>query len=153
MRRGFTLIETMIYLAIFAILIGGMVVAAYLLFESIGRLQTSAMVMQEEQFLMATIERLLQDAASVSFPLSGGSGSTLALTSFGEGASTVSLAGADIRLDGVVLNNTNVRVTSLSFSRSASTPDRLIAEITLQTNTSNGQLITYSASTTKYLRK
>jgi prepilin-type N-terminal cleavage/methylation domain-containing protein len=151
--RGFTLIETIIYLAIFAVVIGGVVVAAYLLFESSGKVQTRAMVLQEEQFVMATIERLLGEAASISAPAAGGTGSTLTLTTFGGITHTIARVGDDARLDGSTLNNSNVRVTALTFSRTAGNPDGITAEIAVEANAPNGQIVSFTASTTKYRRQ
>lgn len=153
MQRGFTLIETMIYLAIFSLVIGGVTVAAHLLFESSGKIQARAMLLQEEQFVMTTIERLVQDASSISVPAIGQSGTTLTLASYGGDSNTVRLSDGAVILDGSVLNNTNVRITGLSFARSATEPDRITAQVTMRTNAPNGQHISFAASTTKFLRR
>jgi type II secretory pathway pseudopilin PulG len=151
--RGFTLIETLVYLAIFAMVIGGVVVAAYLLFQSSGKVQTRAMLLQEEQFVMATIERLLGEAASISAPTTGSTGDTLSVNTFGGVSYTLTKTGNYVLLNGAELNNTNTRVTALTFARTASAPDGVTAEITMQTNSPDGQLVTFSASTTKYRRQ
>lgn len=153
MQRGFTLIETTLYLAIFALVIGGISVAAHLLFESSGTLQARAMLLQEGQFVLTTIERLVQDASSISVPASGRSGAMLTIASFGGGSNTVLLSDGAVILDGSELNNTNVRVTALVFTRSATEPDRVTAEVAMQMNAPNGQQVFYAASTTKFLRK
>lgn len=151
---GFTLIETMVYLAIFAIVIGGVVVAAYLLIESSGTMQTRAILLQEEQFVVGTIERLVGEAASISAPAAGASGSTLSLTTFGGTAYSFTLSGTSIRLDGTDLNNSNVRITALSFSRTASGgPDGITVDISMEANDPSGTVVSYSASTTKYRRQ
>lgn len=151
--RGFTIIETLVYLAIFSIVIGGVAVAMYLLFQSSGTLQTRAMLVQEEQFVMLTIERLVAEAASISAPSAGASGNTLTLTTFGGASYTITKNGDYVTVDGAELNNTNVRVTALSFARSAAIPDGITAEITIVANAPSGQIVSFSASTTKYRRQ
>ena len=53
--KGFTLIETIVYLALFSILMGGAIVAAFNIFESAGRQQTHTMLQEEGNFLIAKI--------------------------------------------------------------------------------------------------
>lgn len=148
--RAFTLIETLIYLALFSVLIGGIASAMYLLIQSSGKVQANAILLQEEQFIMATIERVVGAATTVSLPGAGGSGSTLMVN-----GNAITLSGTDVLLNGIAgeLNNTNVRVTRLVFSRTAALPVGITTAITVETNTPNGQLLSYSASTTKYIRQ
>ncbi len=143
MQRGFTLIETLVYLAIFSMVIGGIVSATYLLLQSSGKVQTNAMLLQEEQFLMATFERLVGQSTSATV-----SSGVLTLS----GPNTIGLSGTNLELNSVALNNTNVRVTRAAFSVSGS-PIGVTADITVEANAPNGQIVTYSASTTKYLRQ
>ncbi len=140
---GFTLIETLVYLAIFSLVIGGIVCATNLLLQSGGKVQTNAMLLQEEQFLMATFERAVGQSTSASV-----SSGVLSLS----GSHTMRLNGTDLELNNVPLNNTNVRVTRALFTVSGS-PVGVTADITLEANAPGGQLISYSASTTKYLRQ
>ncbi len=153
MQRGFTLIETMIYLAIFTVMIGGIVMAAYALFASSAKLETRAMILQEEQFAMMTIERLLSEAASVSVPTSGSQGGTLTLTTFSGVTYMISRASGVITLNGSALTNTNVTADTLTFQRASTTPDGVTADFTLSAKSPQGTTVTVSASTTKYLRK
>jgi type II secretory pathway component PulJ len=53
LRRGFTLIETVIYLALFALVIGGALATTTLLFEGAGRDTTKADVQQEGEFALS----------------------------------------------------------------------------------------------------
>ncbi len=151
--RGFTLIETLVYLAIFSVLISSVVMAAYLLLQSGGKVQTQAMVIQEEQFVMATIMRHVGDANSISVPAAGTIGTALTLRSFGGTIHTISLSDSDILLNGVALNNTSVRMKNLSFQRSASAPESITVKFITSANVPNGQTVSFSASATKYLRK
>src|SRR3989344_9023228 len=95
---GFTLIETLVYLGLFSILIGGALVAAFGIFESNGRNQTKAMVQEEGQFLAAKIDWVLSGVRSVDAPPASSPGSLLSVTKYGGGTVEVSLAGTDMRI-------------------------------------------------------
>jgi prepilin-type N-terminal cleavage/methylation domain-containing protein len=54
-KRGFTLIETIIYLALFSIVIGGALAATTVLFEGAGRNTTEARLQEEGTFMLEKI--------------------------------------------------------------------------------------------------
>ena len=62
---GFTLIETMLYLALFSMLAGGAVAAGYNLIEAANRNQTRAVLIEEGNFLLGKIGWSLQQAGTV----------------------------------------------------------------------------------------
>src|SRR4051812_11892079 len=107
MRRGFTLIETIVYLALFTMIIGGFVSASYALSENAGRNQTKAMLQDEEDFIVGKVFSSLESANAISLPASGSSGSALNFTTYAGGSVTVSLSGANVIWNGGVmpLNN------------------------------------------------
>jgi Tfp pilus assembly protein PilE len=74
-NRGFTLVEVLIYLGLYALLIGGAVVAAYNMVESSGRNETAAMVEEEGQYLTAKIDWALgsQEMQNPTFDVASGS--------------------------------------------------------------------------------
>src|SRR3989344_2337496 len=104
MKKGFTLIETLVYLALFALIIGGMVVAAYLLFETSDRYQTRAMLQEEQNFVMAKIMRTLNNAKDICAPAVGSPDSSLSVASYGGTCFppdfTVALSSGNITLNG-----------------------------------------------------
>src|SRR5581483_3447430 len=79
---GFTLIEVVVYLALFAILFGGAVLAAYNIVESSGRNQSKADIQQEGEFIIGKINWALSGAASVSSPGAGLSSTILSVVKF-----------------------------------------------------------------------
>jgi len=149
-NQGFTLIETLVYLALFALMIGGLVVAAYMLFESSDRNQTKAILQEEENFIMAKIMRALDDASAASV-----SGSTLSIVKYDATSVSIHTSGGDVYLDGNRLNNANVTIGNLSFVHSGggSDPESVEIDLTATAKTPDGMTITQSASTTRSLRK
>ena len=115
-NRGFTLIETLVYLALFALVISGMVVAAHLLFATSDRYQSRAMMQEEANFIMAKIGWALNDASSASV-----SGGALTITKYALPSVVVDSLGNNARVDSEVLNSSNVKVDNLSFVHGAST--------------------------------
>lgn len=86
-KRGVTLIETLIYIALFALLIGGGVSSAYVLIESSDRIGVHAMLEEEGNFLLAKINWALDAGMAVEVNAEG-----------------------EMTLEGVALSNTNVEV-------------------------------------------
>ena len=161
MRKGFTLVETLVYLALYAILVGGALAAAYSIFESQARNETAAIIEEEGVFLIGKIDWALSGADSVQSPSI--SGSTLSLTRSDGSTVRIRSVGSNIRIqeNGApeeVLNNTNASVTSLVFIHSFSTsdgldPESMSASFMVQATTSDGHVLSQSFSALKYLRK
>lgn len=166
---GFTLIETIIYLALFGILIGGAVVASANLFESSGRAGTIAMLQEEGDFIDAKIDWVLYGAQAVTAPASGvDCTSPCTLTAVKWDASSgnpfvMALTGSDLTLarsggTPAILNNTNTLVTAFSVNHIAasgdgSNPEGVVVSFTLSAATPNGMTITRDFSTTNYIRR
>jgi type II secretory pathway pseudopilin PulG len=158
---GFTLIETLIYLGLFAIIMSGIVVSFYTVFESADRTQGRVLIQEEGSFLLAKMNWAMTGATVVSAPTSGNSGNTLTLTKAGDTIS-FSLSGTDLQMQRgssppVVLNSSDVRVSTTSsiftHTGSGSSPELVTANFTLSANTADGKVINQDFSTTKYLRK
>lgn len=156
--QGFTLIETLVYLALFALIIGGMVVAAYMLFETSDRYQTRAMMQEEQNFIMAKIMRSLNNAEQICSPAVSTPGSSLSIASYGGscGDFTVLHSDGNVTLNGSVniLNSSNIKVDQLLFTHvSGSNTDGVQIDLTVSAVTPTGKPITSSMSTTRYIRK
>lgn len=160
---GFTLIEMIIYLALFSILIGGAVVAVYSVFESGDRNQTHAMLQEEGNFLAAKINWTLSGAEAISSPAVNATGGVLTLTKFGSSDELeIELSpGGDMTLSvggnpEVVLNNTNVDISNLTFTREyagGTNPESMRATFTVSQRAPNGAVLSQEFSTTKFLRR
>jgi hypothetical protein len=161
MKRGFTLIETLIYLGLYAIVIGGMLASVRAMVESNARNETVAMVEEEGDYLTAKIDWTLSQAISVQAPLS--SGDMLSVTMLDGSSISISdeAAALCIRSGGApaqVLSNSNVSIIGLTFIHALSTsdgmdPESVSASFTMQATTSDGHAIRRDFSTLYYLRK
>jgi type II secretory pathway pseudopilin PulG len=159
-QSGFTLIETLIYLGLYAIIIGGAVVSTYALFESTARNETTAIVEQEGDYLTAKIDTVFRTAMSVSTPSVSGprlsvvtpDGSSIVLQSIGNNLVIQRGSGPSI-----VLNNTRTRVTHLAFTHTHPTsdgvnPESISVVFTLSASTTDGHILSRDFSTTYFLR-
>ena len=162
--EGFTLIEVMVYLALFGLLIGGAVIAAYNVIESIGRNNTQATIQQEGNFLLAKINWTLSGISAVNQPLENTTSSQLLVAK-----TDLSIGAVDINIDpgthtkmlitrsGLTsdLNNDNVDVSGLVFDHQhpIGGAEWVTSNFTLTAKTPNGQSISRDFTTTKYLRQ
>jgi prepilin-type N-terminal cleavage/methylation domain-containing protein len=90
-RRGFTLIEVLIYLALMGLIFSGLYASACAVIANLGRSGTQFMVQEEGDFLLAKIEQ----AASTTTIMENAGG---------------------LEIDGQVLSNSSVRVENLTIS-------------------------------------
>ena len=170
--RGFTLIETIVYLALFGLLMSGVIVTTYNLFESAARTQTEAMLSDEGNFIIGKIQWALSGTQSINSPGIGAYGSQLSVNKVtgvdNAGnpivtAVTIGTSGSDVTIQegavpALVLNNTNVNVTRLGFYHVIDTgggtdPERVEASTTITARGMNGMLISRDFSTVGYLRR
>ncbi len=165
--RGFTLIETIIYISLFSIIMTGAVVSVYSLISSSTRNATKAMVAQEGAFLLGKIDWVLSDIESINLPTT--SGNTLSVTKINGGIENPTIikvsAGIMSIKKGVgqalSLNNSNTTVICpdskcFTYELGSSTginPESLSAYFTIQTKTPDGQVYSQNFYTIKYLRK
>lgn len=167
--RGFTLIETLVYLGLYAILMTGALVAMYSLFESSNRNLVKAMVQEEGSFLTGKIDWVLTGVQTINLPVvppSPTSGPTLSVTKYDTSIGNpivIGLSGHDLTISkaggpATALNNSNVSLGNLVFTHTAASgdginPESLSASFTLFSTTSDGLPFSQNFSTIKYLRK
>ncbi len=158
-HKGFTLIEAVIYLALFSILIGGAVVAAYSLFDAATRSGTRTMLKEENDFFLSKIDWALSGAEAVTVPAAGSAGVTLTVAKWDSAdPAVITFSGGDLYLDGTRLNNTNVEVTNARFSHVAdpgagTSPEYVEAVVTSSALTPLGSVVSTTGTTTVYLRR
>ncbi len=69
--QAFTLIETIIYLALFSVIIGGSITSAFFFLEHSDKNNIHAQVAGEAEFILTKIEYLLSGTTQISSPSSG----------------------------------------------------------------------------------
>ena len=161
---GFTLIETLVYLGLFALVMGGIVTSAYFLFELSDRNTTRAMLEQEQQFLIDKIEFALSNAQSVDEPGARNSGASLHMTYFDSSVAQFCLVGSTLMYAhgagncaaGTPLNGANVAISNLVFVHTyagGENPESVETGFTISTKTPEGGTISLTASTTVFLHR
>lgn len=166
--RGFTLIEAIVYIALFSILIGGAVVAMYGIFESREHNQTKAMMQEEGDYLIGKINWAVSGSSAITSPgvnttCMSPSPCALTLTKWDGSIGTVDirLSGATLTLSrgahsAVPLSNADVFISNLSFTHfhdGGSNPEGVRASFVLSARTGDGKMISQEFSTTNYLRR
>jgi prepilin-type N-terminal cleavage/methylation domain-containing protein len=156
MTQGFTLIEVIVYLALFSILMAGSLSAAFALCESSGHERTRAFLLEEGNFIIAKTEWELSGAELVTSPSAGNSGATLSI----ERVSGYDSAGTPIThtvvFDPVTLVGGRVLVTSVRLYHAASTgsdPESVGISVTLASRTEQGAPTNQSFFSTTTLTK
>jgi prepilin-type N-terminal cleavage/methylation domain-containing protein len=167
-NRAFTLIEVIVYIAIFAIMMTGAIGAVYALAGSDSRNQTKAQVQEEGSFLIGKIDWALSGAQSISSPGANASGNTLIVTNYNPSKSpiVIQVTGGNMTIavganPTHVLNNSNIQITCpaqgcfthTKASADGINPENATSSLTISTNTSNGAVFSQFFSTVKYLRK
>ena len=162
-NKGVTLIETLVYLALFAILFGGAVIATYSLIESNGRGQAQVLLEEEGNFIVSKISSALSGAKSVEMPSVGATSSKLSLTKWDPSLNTVVIqlnsgnvtisknSGAD-----VVFNNPDVSVSNLNFKQNyngGTNPKSVNFSFTITSRSLGGVIISQDFAGEKYFRK
>lgn len=142
-QSGFTLIETVLYLALYALLMAGVMSAAYAFSEGSERAQTSAFLTEEGTFLIGKIDWTLAGAVSLQQPIA--TGSQLQITRSDGRAIIMRAHGSDIRLQiGAAseqsLNSSAFSVANLIFAKTAE-PQGVSASFTLLATTSDGRRV------------
>jgi len=158
-HAGFTLIETLVYLGLYALISLGMLTAVYSLLESGARNETTAMVEEEGDYLIEKIDTVLVNAASIRSPVdsgdalavNGSDGSSVIVES---DASTMRLQEGNTEFQ--TLSNSNVTVVDLVFTHKLSTGngsniESVSATFTLFATTSDGHVLSRDFSSLRYL--
>ena len=78
-KSGFTLIETIIYIAILAFLITGGVISAFYIIEASEKNKTGIVINTEANFLLKKIDWVLAGALSINSPAAGLSGAAFSV--------------------------------------------------------------------------
>lgn len=164
--KGFTLIEIMVYLGLFAIIFGGAIAAAYSVFETNGHNLTKIMVQEEGDFLIAKINWALSGVSSVTLPAAGSGGPMLSVSKWNPPSGNpivISVSGINTTISEggnppEVLNNTNTQISNVNFVHTAASgdginPESVEARFTVSSRTPGGSSVSEDFSSTNYVRR
>jgi hypothetical protein len=143
--QGFTLIETIIYIALFTLLMGAGFSTAFQLIQSGESLNAKTITNSELDFVLRKLDWAMNGASDISV-----SSNNLIITKNGSDSVEIGL-NIDSKIyikenggDSILLTTDNVKVEDLNFQILSSAPKGLIASLTIDG---------ISATTTKYLRQ
>lgn len=136
-NKGFSLIESIIYIALFSIVVGGGMVGVYRVVQSSKSIFEKTIIEQEGNFLLRKINWALNDLQSVNLLQPNQMQIVKA-----SGTSTFSLNGDNLELNGLPLNSENARISNLLFNKPSASMIKASFNI-------NGHFF----STSKFLRK
>jgi prepilin-type N-terminal cleavage/methylation domain-containing protein len=172
-QQGFTLIEMVIYIALFSLIMSGAIVSIYGILGSSSRNATKAMIQEEGSFLLGKVDWILTNAQDASVSADG---LTLTTTDYDGKVMKLSVSsdGENMSIDedvvdgiykGISLNNSNVFITCnplpsapgcFAYTEGSSDgidPTSVSADFTLHTKTSEGSPYSQAFSTIRFLRK
>ncbi len=122
-RKGFTLIETIVYIALLSFMLGGVFSVAYDLIESSSRQSQSIAVDEELNFLFRKIDWVLSGVSHIDAPRDSRVSDTLTIqkSHFLENPLTITLHDGLLLFsknykEAIPLNSESVKIDSASFS-------------------------------------
>jgi prepilin-type N-terminal cleavage/methylation domain-containing protein len=155
-NSGFTLIESIIYLALFSIVIAGGMIAAYGIIQSSDNGSNHITLQEEANFILRKINWAMTGSNTITVISSPPS---LSVTKSGLPILLFDMSSSDLRLtrgsgSPITLNSSNIKISNLSFVKitGSGKTDAVATSFTL-TTFQNGRNIAQNFSTTKYLRK
>ncbi|MDD4988823.1 MAG: prepilin-type N-terminal cleavage/methylation domain-containing protein [Candidatus Pacebacteria bacterium] len=122
-NNGFTLIETIVYIALLSLLLGGVLTVSYDLIESSSKQSQSIAVDEELNFLSRKIDWILIGVSNINTPSTSLASSTLSVRKYNSSQNPLTLHLQDGLLvfsrgnmKPVPLNDELVKIDSISFS-------------------------------------
>src|SRR3989344_1181432 len=168
-ERAFTLIEVVIYIAIFSIMMSGVIIAIYGIFGATARNQTKALVQDEGNFILSKIEWILTGIEIASVGGNGLNDNSLLVTKEGTFERiSVALVGSDMMITrnppnpSQSVNNSLIKIScdliQKCFIYHPPSEDENIVEnvevhFTVSATTSEGLSYSQDFYTIKYMRK
>lgn len=124
-KRGFTLIETIVYIALLSILISGSILITYQITQGTENVNTKTTTDEEAHFLLRKIDWTLSGITAINDPAAGSSGAGLSVDKInGPNPLVFDLDSGNVRLSRAsggftILNSENVMVSGLLFEHIA----------------------------------
>lgn len=108
-NKGFTLIETLVYLALLGLLFAGLLTAAFAVIEGLDMLKVCGAIQEEGNFILAKISRAIISAETATGKTNG-----IVLTN-PDHIIEIDPSNENIKIDGDILNASTVKVKDLNF--------------------------------------
>lgn len=149
---GFTLIETLVYIALFTIVIGGGMVGAYGIIEGTDRTSSKTILEQDANFILRKVDWALTGLDTIN---SSGASLSVNKKDFASNPIVFSLSGTNITIKkgsntAIVLNNSRVKISNLAFTP-VTTGGKSGIQATFTVTTIDGKL-SQTFTITKYIR-
>jgi prepilin-type N-terminal cleavage/methylation domain-containing protein len=123
MKRGFTLVELIIYIAILSVVLLGIVSTMYLVFSARSKAYAVNEVEEQGALIMESMARTIRSADAINSPAIASSSSTLSVATYDltKNPTVFDLNANQIRIkegaaSAVVLNNSRLTVSNLLFT-------------------------------------
>ena len=149
--KGFTLIETIIYIALVGLFLSGMVLTSYQLLQGSSITSGKTTLQDEGGFALRKLDWALESASNVSV-----SGSTLTITRYDSNTVVIRLTGTALEMRESAIGTSffpittsNVKVSSATFQLIGSSPKGVT--VTINIKTANGTDSALPFVLTKYL--
>ncbi len=149
-RRGFTLIETILYTGILSVIIGSFLL---ILYNIAGHSESSLRnidLIDQKQFIIQKIDWFLQSVAAVNNPTAGSSGAVLSVNkvSYASNPIVVDLSSGVLRVSeggggAINLTPTGITVSGLSFTHTASPNETRVRTVMTLTNAATSTTIDF----------
>ena len=130
-KKGFTLIETLIYAILVAFIISGVLISVYQMIQGSATLNTRIVAEEEVNFIFRKIVWALAGAYDINSPGTGDTGTTLSVDkeNFSDNPIVLDLNSGNLRIkrggeEAVILNNEHVAISNATFEHLASSGDK-----------------------------
>ena len=130
-KKGFTLIETLIYAILVATIISGVLISVYQMIQGSATLNTRIVAEEEVNFIFRKIVWALAGAYDINSPGTGDTGTTLSVDkeNFSDNPIVLDLNSGNLRIkrggeEAVILNNEHVAISNATFEHLASSGDK-----------------------------
>ena len=130
-KKGFTLIETLIYAILVAFIISGVLISVYQMIQGSATLNTRIVAEEEVNFIFRKIVWALAGAYDINSPETGDTGTTLSVDkeNFSDNPIVLDLNSGNLRIkrggeEAVILNNEHVAISNATFEHLASSGDK-----------------------------
>lgn len=156
MRKGFTLLETIIYAALLTAVIGAALASAYQILSAGDQLRSRTEVEEEARFVMRKIAWAVAGTTAITAPAANATSSLLSVTTTYPSANPIAIdasgGAARIRAGSgaaTVLNGDTVRVTDIVFTHRPATSNASAAvSVSLTVQAASSDIARATASTT-----